>query len=35
MLSAVLRLINALMSLLDTGYRGPKLPVDLHASHVS
>ena len=33
--SAVLRLINALMSLLDTGYRGPKLPVDLHASHVS
>ena len=34
-LSAVLRLINALMSLLDTGYRGPKLPVDLHASHVS
>lgn len=35
MLSAVLRLINALMSLLDTGYRGPKLPVDLNASHVS
>ncbi|WP_458131053.1 esterase/lipase family protein [Pseudomonas sp. R3-41] len=35
MLSAVLRLINALMSLLDTGYRGPKLPVDIHASHVS
>lgn len=34
-LSAVLRLINALMSLLDTGYRGPKLPVDIHASHVS
>lgn len=34
-LSAVLRLINALMSLLDTGYRGPKLPVDLQASHVS
>ncbi|WP_434572692.1 triacylglycerol lipase [Pseudomonas sp. Z3-6] len=35
MLSAVLRLINVLMSLLDTGYRGPKLPVDLQASHVS
>ncbi|MDP9785446.1 esterase/lipase family protein [Pseudomonas fluorescens] len=35
MLSAVLRLINALMSLLDTGYRGPKLPVDIHASHAS
>jgi triacylglycerol lipase len=35
MLSAVLRLINALMSLLETGYRGPKLPVDLHASHES
>ncbi|WP_431080507.1 esterase/lipase family protein [Pseudomonas thivervalensis] len=34
-LSAVLRLINALMSLLDTGYRGPKLPVDLNASHAS
>ena len=34
-LSAVLSLINALMSLLDTGYRGPKLPVDIHASHVS
>ncbi|SDB48033.1 triacylglycerol lipase [Pseudomonas sp. NFACC13-1] len=34
-LSVVLRLINALMSLLDTGYRGPKLPVDIHASHAS
>ncbi|WP_053177912.1 esterase/lipase family protein [Pseudomonas kilonensis] len=34
-LSAVLRLISALMSLLDTGYRGPKLPVDVHASHAS
>ncbi|CAN7316633.1 alpha/beta fold hydrolase [Pseudomonas brassicacearum] len=34
-LSAVLRLINALMSLLETGYRGPKLPVDIHASHAS
>jgi triacylglycerol lipase len=35
LLSAVLRLVNALMSLLETGYRGPKLPVDLHASHES
>ena len=35
LLSAALRLINALMSLLDTGYRGPKLPVDVHASHAS
>ncbi|MGK3120684.1 triacylglycerol lipase [Pseudomonas corrugata] len=35
MLSAVLRLINAVMNLLETGYRGPKLPVDLHASHES
>ncbi|WP_339478446.1 MULTISPECIES: esterase/lipase family protein [unclassified Pseudomonas] len=34
-LSAVLRLINTLMSLLETGYRGPKLPVDIHASHAS
>ncbi|KQW41023.1 MULTISPECIES: esterase/lipase family protein [Pseudomonas] len=34
-LSAVLRLINALMSLLESGYRGPKLPVDIHASHAS
>ncbi|MEV4699251.1 MULTISPECIES: esterase/lipase family protein [Pseudomonas] len=34
-LSAVLRLIDALMSLLETGYRGPKLPVDIHASHAS
>ncbi|UVM62059.1 triacylglycerol lipase [Pseudomonas sp. P9_35] len=34
-LSAVLRLISALMSLLETGYRGPKLPVDIHASHAS
>ncbi|MEX0162703.1 triacylglycerol lipase [Pseudomonas brassicacearum] len=34
-LSAVLRLINALMNLLETGYRGPKLPVDIHASHAS
>jgi triacylglycerol lipase len=23
------------MSLLETGYRGPKLPVDIHASHAS
>jgi triacylglycerol lipase len=35
LLSALLRLINALMSLLDTGYHGPKLPVDIRASHVS
>lgn len=35
LLSALLRLINALMSLLETGYRGPKLPVDIHASHNS
>ncbi|MBT2338403.1 MULTISPECIES: esterase/lipase family protein [Pseudomonas] len=34
-LSALLRLVNALMSRLDTGYRGPKLPVDLEASHAS
>ncbi|SCW86030.1 MULTISPECIES: triacylglycerol lipase [unclassified Pseudomonas] len=34
-LSAVLRLINTLMSLLETGYRGPKLPVDIQASHAS
>jgi triacylglycerol lipase len=35
LLSAALRLINALMSVLETGYRGPKLPVDIHASHAS
>jgi triacylglycerol lipase len=35
LLSALLRLINALMSLLDTGYHGPKLPVDIRASHAS
>ncbi|MCG6577806.1 triacylglycerol lipase [Pseudomonas sp. AF32] len=35
LLRALLRLINALMSLLDTGYRGPKLPVDVRASHES
>ncbi|WLH46957.1 esterase/lipase family protein [Pseudomonas beijingensis] len=34
-LSVALRLINALMSLLDIGYRGPKLPVNLNASHAS
>jgi len=34
-LSAVLRLVNVLMSLLDTGYRGPRLPVDINASHAS
>jgi triacylglycerol lipase len=31
----LLRCIAALMSLLETGYRGPKLPVDIHASHQS
>ncbi|WP_447902057.1 esterase/lipase family protein [Pseudomonas serbica] len=31
----LLRCIAALMSLLETGYRGPKLPVDIHASHHS
>ncbi|WP_210642630.1 triacylglycerol lipase [Pseudomonas sp. Tri1] len=35
LLSSLLRLINALMSLMETGYRGPKLPVDIHASHAS
>lgn len=35
LLSALLRLINALMSLFDTGYLGPKLPVDIRASHAS
>ncbi|WP_434626344.1 triacylglycerol lipase [Pseudomonas sp. Z1-29] len=35
LLSALLWLINALMSLLDTGYHGPKLPVDIRASHAS
>ena len=35
LLSALLRGIGALMSLLETGYRGPKLPVDVHASHQS
>ena len=35
LLSVLLRWIAALMSLLDTGYRGPKLPVDIHASHHS
>jgi triacylglycerol lipase len=35
LLSALLRLISALMSLLDTGYHGPRLPVDIRASHAS
>lgn len=35
LLSALLRLLGALMSLLETGYRGPKLPVDIQASHGS
>ncbi|WP_409286024.1 esterase/lipase family protein [Pseudomonas protegens] len=34
-LSAILRGIAALMTLLETDYRGPKLPVDIHASHQS
>lgn len=34
-LSALLRGIAALMTLLETGYRGSKLPVDIHASHQS
>ena len=35
LLSALLRLINVLMCWLDTGYRGPRLPADLDASHAS
>jgi len=35
LLSFLIRVIAALMSLLETGYRGPKLPVDIHASHHS
>jgi triacylglycerol lipase len=35
LLAFFLRLIGAVMGLLDTGYRGPKLPVDIHASHES
>ncbi|KJZ64461.1 esterase/lipase family protein [Pseudomonas fluorescens] len=35
LLSVLLRWISALMCLLETGYRGPKLPVDIHASHHS
>ncbi|MGC5699809.1 triacylglycerol lipase [Pseudomonas sp. NFXW11] len=35
LLSALLRGIAALMSLMETGYRGPRLPVDVHASHQS
>lgn len=34
-LSWLLRGVAALMTLLETGYRGPKLPVDIHASHQS
>lgn len=34
-LSWLLRGVTALMTLLETGYRGPKLPVDIHASHQS
>jgi triacylglycerol lipase len=35
LLSFLLRVIAALMGLMETGYRGPKLPVDIHASHHS
>ncbi|MFL8987566.1 triacylglycerol lipase [Pseudomonas sp. QLc11A] len=35
LLCFLLRMVSALMGLLDTGYRGPKLPVDIHASHLS
>ena len=35
LLSFLLWMIGALMSLLETGYRGPKLPVDIQASHQS
>ncbi|BCX65924.1 MULTISPECIES: esterase/lipase family protein [Pseudomonas] len=35
LLSFLLRLVGALMSLLETGYRGPKLPVDIHKAHHS
>lgn len=35
LLAFFLRLIGAVMGLLDTGYRGPKLPVDIHAGHES
>ena len=34
-LGTLLRGVAALMRLLETGYRGPKLPVDIHASHQS
>jgi triacylglycerol lipase len=35
LLCFLLRIISALMGWLDTGYQGPKLPVDIHASHHS
>jgi triacylglycerol lipase len=35
LLSFLLWLVSALMCLLETGYRGPKLPVDIPASHHS
>ncbi|PWE40908.1 esterase/lipase family protein [Pseudomonas prosekii] len=35
LLGVLLRVIGAVMGLLDTGYRGPKLPVDIPASHHS
>ena len=33
LMTFLLRMIATLMSLLETGYRGPKFPVDVHASH--
>jgi len=35
LLSFLLRVIAVLMGWMETGYRGPKLPVDIHASHHS
>lgn len=34
-MSLVLRALASLMSLLETGYRGPRFSADLHASHLS
>ncbi|MGH8387834.1 MAG: esterase/lipase family protein [Pseudomonas sp.] len=35
LLTGLLRIVSALICWLDTGYRGPKLPVDIHGSHHS
>ena len=35
LLEVLLRFVGWLMALLETGYHGPKLPVDIHASHQS